>query len=142
MDEKRDDDDDDEKKKKKKKKKKKTRVSFGDLCARNALIVHTLYSVTKESERENEGSAWPTLIACSDVLLGALHSILAQAREDREPAVIAEGKSQTECDAAATREVGDISRVCVLCVCVCANPQGKPRVATHMLCTLSPLCSV
>ena len=82
MDEKRDDDDDDEKKKKKKKKKKKTRVSFGDLCARNALIVHTLYSVTKVLERENEGSAWPV-----DRVLGraarALHSILAQARGDR-----------------------------------------------------------
>ena len=142
MDEMRDDDDDDEteknaspanddekktKKKKKKKKKKKTRVSFGDLCARNALIVHTLYSVTKESERENEGSAWPTLIACSDVLLGALHSILAQAREDREPAVAAGEGSQTECDAAATREtVIELCRNVIIVLAEMADP-GNSR---------------
>ena len=69
------------KKKKKKSKRKKSRVSVDALNARNALIVHTLYSVTKEAEREVEGSAWPVLIARSDVLLDALYSILAQARE-------------------------------------------------------------
>ena len=93
-------------KKRRKKKKRKTRVSFGDLCARNALMVHTLYSVTKEAERENEGSAWPVLIARSDVLLAALHSILTQAREDRE-ADVAKGSDAAfaaASDAAATRE--------------------------------------
>ena len=65
----------------KKKPKKKKATTSADLCARNALLVHTLYSVTKESEKENEGSAWSVLIDCSDTLLTALHSILTQARE-------------------------------------------------------------
>jgi hypothetical protein len=67
------------------------------LNARNALIVHTLYSVTKEAEREVEGSAWPVLIARSDALLDALYSILAQARE-AHAAVVPKGAKHDERD--------------------------------------------
>ena len=77
----------------KKKKKKKKPTTFSDLCARNALLVHTLYSVTKEAERENEGSAWGVLIGESDSLIGALRSILEQARAPVEPPV---GKRGTD----------------------------------------------
>jgi hypothetical protein len=52
-------------KKKKKDAKKKRKVStkkppatVANLCARNALLVHTLYSIAKEAEAEKEGSAW------------------------------------------------------------------------------------
>ena len=83
--------------KKKKKKKKKKRVSVDALNARNALIVHTLYSVTKEAEREVEGSAWPVLIARSDALLDALYSILAQARK-AHAAVVPKGAKNDERD--------------------------------------------
>ena len=46
-----------------KKKKKKQPLTTANLCARNALLVHTLYSLTKEAELEREESAWPTLLA-------------------------------------------------------------------------------
>ena len=63
--------------KKKKKKNKKPPPTPAQACARTALLVHTLYSVTKEAEFEREGSAWPMLLASTDELLPAFVAMLA-----------------------------------------------------------------
>ena len=114
-------------KKKKKKKKKKTRVSFGDFV--RAQRAHRAHVVQRhEGIRARERRLG---VAHVDRVLGRAarraHSILAQAREDREPAVIADGKSQTECDAAATREtVIELCRNVIIVLAEMADP-GNSR---------------
>ena len=63
-------------KKKTKRKVRRKRSTMSSLCARNALLVHTLYSVTKEAEYANEGSGWPKLLRASEELLPAFTTLL------------------------------------------------------------------
>jgi hypothetical protein len=92
--------------KKKKAKKSKVISTTSNLCARNALLVHTLYSIAKEAEAHTEGSAWPLLLASTDELLPAFLTLLRPVRDSRAVVGGIAGKASSP---AATAASGDSS---------------------------------
>ena len=64
------------KRRKKRRRRKKPPTTVANLCARNALLVHTLYSVAKEAENAEEGSAWHLLLESTDELLPSFLTLL------------------------------------------------------------------
>ena len=87
--------------KKKAKEKKRPPVTVANLCVRNALLVHTLYSIAKEAEVETEGSAWPLLLASTDHLLPAFLTLLRPV-QSRKIAWLNSGTGATTTTATAT----------------------------------------
>ena len=136
-----------------KKKKKKQPLTTANLCARNALLVHTLYSLTKEAELEREGSAWPTLLASTDELLPAFCSLLRPTparRPDWPPAAVdsaptfdaAAADADADADAGmASREmIGELGRNALIVLAEMsdpvntrADPEAGARWAAHVI---------